>query len=112
MRSLIISIAILLLTTAATLVNMLCVASRLDRLCESVEKDGAATACEKYWEMESFLALSISDSQLSRIEELLIEYENAARGGDIEECELQKERLLSAIAESRRLSGINIRSVA
>ncbi len=112
MRSLIVSLSILLFTVGAITVNSVLVARKLDMLSELIESGESSSVEEKYREMERFLALSVSDSQLAHIEERIVEYEEAAQGEDEAELELQKSRLLSAIAQTKRLSGVNIRSVA
>lgn len=115
MKSIIFSLLSLLLLIAFVITSATVTHSLLDKLSSEVEDAMNAEEYEnikkEFEKMERFLSLTLSDNTLCEIEYSILEVRDYLEHGSEDEADAAKSRLLSKIKESRRLSGLNPRSI-
>ena len=75
------------------------------------EVDEAEELCAKFSRYAFFLSITVNHDDLGDAEECLAELTVAISGDSLEEVEVAKSRLLSALSQIRRLSGAGIDSI-
>ena len=112
-----VAIVIMALLFSSGLANaMICHAS-LDSLSRSIEStergdtEGASKIAEDFSRVSFFMSITTNHDDLEDAEQFIIEFKEAVAGEDEYALKLTKSRLMAAIKQLKRLSGIGIDSI-
>ena len=79
---------------------------------DSFNDGGAYSACyENYKNAEKYIALTVSHSDLSVVEDSFAEIMGAVKARDDESLVIAKSRLIEGLTHVKRLSGVNFDSI-